>query len=192
VESLDLPADVRVVRDPPSTSIGVSTNPGQTALTRTSASAYSSTAAFVRPRTPCFAATYAGAPAKPTRPRIDATLTITPPPESVIAASSAFVDRQTSERFVSITSPHVPSVCSAVGVSRPPTPALLTPTSRPPNSAVARPIPDAAPVTSATRPSKSYVVIDGVTDARRGQPTAEGPRPPVGAAGRTRRDRAPA
>jgi hypothetical protein len=54
------------VVNPARASIGVSMNAGQTALMRIPLEAYSSAAAFVRPRTPCFAAVYADALAKPT------------------------------------------------------------------------------------------------------------------------------
>ena len=51
--------------------------------------AYSTAAVFVIPTTPCLADTYATDCAKPTVPRIDAMLTIDPPPVASIAGISA-------------------------------------------------------------------------------------------------------
>ena len=63
--------------------------PGPTALTRIPCLAYSIAAVFVMPTTPCLADTYATDCAKPTVPRIDAMLTIEPPPVASMAGISA-------------------------------------------------------------------------------------------------------
>ena len=57
-------------------------NAGPTTFTRMPFAAYSSAAFWVRPRRPCFAATYAAEPANPTAPRMEAMFTIAPPPTS--------------------------------------------------------------------------------------------------------------
>ena len=78
-------------------------NPGPTLLTRMPCAAYSSAAVLVIPTTPCLAATYATDCAKPTEPRIDAMLTIDPPPASSIAGISARRQWKTPLRLTAIT-----------------------------------------------------------------------------------------
>lgn len=56
---------------------------------------YSTAAVLVNPSTPCFAAVYAGAFAKPMAPRMEATFTMGPPPVFTICAISYFMQRKT-------------------------------------------------------------------------------------------------
>ena len=80
-------------------SIGVRVLPGQMQLMRIPCAAYSSALARVSPTTPCLLATYAGSPAKPTRPAPDATLTIAPPPWFSITGISAWRQWNTLSRL---------------------------------------------------------------------------------------------
>jgi hypothetical protein len=63
--------------------------PGPTALMRTPSAACSREAAFVRPTTPCFDATYVGEFCMPTLPSTDDMLIIEPPPAWDIGPISA-------------------------------------------------------------------------------------------------------
>src|ERR1700704_3493774 len=72
----------------------VSVVPGATTLTRTPVPATSSAADFVSPSTACLLATYTDAPAAPTLPYVDETLTMLPPRCGSITLSSCFMLRQ--------------------------------------------------------------------------------------------------
>src|ERR1700722_3294717 len=67
--------------------IGVSIAPGQIALTRMLCRPFSSAATFVIAITPALAAQYADELRKPTRPAIEAVLTIAPPPFLILWAT---------------------------------------------------------------------------------------------------------
>src|SRR5580658_7082339 len=92
--------------------IGVSVNPGHTALIRIPFLAFSRAAVFVSPITPCLLALYAAAPTEPTKPRIDDMFTMAPPPPCLrICWISYFRQSHTPLRLTSIVRSKSSSDC---------------------------------------------------------------------------------
>ena len=103
----------------------VSTTPGQTAFTWMLRVAYSSAVDFVRPMTPCFDETYAGAPGKPFSPPAEDVLTIAPPLCLSMRGISVWMHRNTPVRFTAIVRFQSSTVQSAVFAYEVCIPALL-------------------------------------------------------------------
>ncbi len=90
--------------------MGESTGPGLMALIRTPSAMWSRAAVRVRWLTAAFEAAYALAPAsRQCAPRLEATLTITPPPCARMWAISCFIDRNTPLRLTASTSSQMSS-----------------------------------------------------------------------------------
>src|SRR5579859_160297 len=89
-------------------SMGVRIPPGHTAFTRIPRAAYSSAATFVSPTTPCLAALYAP-PKPPTRPAMDAVLTIAPARWVSMWVISTCMQSQTPLRLMASTRSHISS-----------------------------------------------------------------------------------
>ena len=81
------------------TTIGVSVQPGASALMRTLCAAFSMAATRVSPSTPCFDAAYAHIPPGPVSAATDAVLQMAPPPPCFISGSSYFMPRKTLLRL---------------------------------------------------------------------------------------------
>ena len=81
-------------------------NVGPTALMRIPSAAWSCAAAFVRPTTPCFAATYAEIAGNATCDMTLAMFTIEPPPAARITAISWRMQVKTDVRLTAMTRSH--------------------------------------------------------------------------------------
>src|SRR3954471_10901026 len=117
--------------------IGVSTYPGQTALTVTPVRATSEAAVRTSPRTPCLLAVYAAIRADPTLPATDAITTTRPKPASVIAGSARRRHRNGAVRLRSSIRCQSSSVVRTNGADID-APALTTRTSTGPHSSSTR------------------------------------------------------
>ena len=104
--------------------------PGQTALTRIPSVTWSTASARVSAITAPFDAQYAARLRRPTRPAIDATFTIAPPPRSRMPGIACLQHRNVPRAFTANTSSQTSSGVSGAVVVEP-MPAAFTITSTP-------------------------------------------------------------